>query len=684
MFSERARESALRVRRHQSALGATQQPDASGMTPAIAARVKEILAQQAGNGKKKGKAHAKPKANPKAKAAAAAAKKAEREKAAQAKKVEREKAKTERTAASTAKREATQAARAKTKAERVAAQQAKQATAAKKKQTAIAKAKHAQKQAAAKKKQAAHARDEQQQQRTLIQSFRHATKAQDGYAIKQSAEERAMFAAMGESGSLRPQNSKGNRPKSSGHAAGAGGATVSGDSEAHARFVQTKQKVAALQKEQRTLKTKIRQVDAKLKQRPSAKDRLAQLRDKQARLNELGQKLTKGGLTLAETRAIAAQLKQIRAEKALHLEDIAMTDLAIKAGARNARADKAHLDTAALHLHAAGAVCPDCAPEDEADDDDATKAIKGIMDDPGYYAQHECGDIMQASSGLQTLAMLIQSELGEDDEDDAQIQKLCDAAETLITFMQGELDELRGAAKDDADGKTAGDVPMAKAVSRAIAGFNETFLESHIAGGAIKAIGDNDEIGGYAVLFGDADAPDIERDYYTKSTNFWLDDFGWPRPITYHHGMDAGTRDDPVIGHWTKAAVDDTGVWLSGQLNRAHAYYKAIKELAARGYLKLSSDSAPQWVQREKQANGANFVKRWPLITASTTVTPMEPRMLPVEVKAYLAELGYSDIDDSPEAVTSESVRRDGVKTDDERTRRLILELDILELETAA
>ncbi len=123
--------------------------------------------------------------------------------------------------------------------------------------------------------------------------------------------------------------------------------------------------------------------------------------------------------------------------------------------------------------------------------------------------------------------------------------------------------------------------------------------------------------------------------------------------------------------------------YASGQLDRAHAYYKAIKELAARGYLKLSSDSAPQWVQREKQANGANFVKRWPLITASTTVTPMEPRMMPVEVKAYLAELGYTPIDDSPEAINSESVRRDGVKTDDERARRLILELDILELETA-
>ena len=203
----------------------------------------------------------------------------------------------------------------------------------------------------------------------------------------------------------------------------------------------------------------------------------------------------------------------------------------------------------------------------------------------------------------------------------------------------------------------------------------------HLDGSAVKAM-DDDTIGGYAVLFGNADTPDIERDFYTKSTNFWLDDFGWPRPITYHHGMDAATRDNPVIGHWTKAAVDDTGVWLTGQLDKAHAYYKAIKQLAERGYLKLSSDSAPQWVQRERQPNGANFVKRWPLITASTTVTPMEPRMLPVEVKAFLAEIGYEAIEsDSQEAITPDAVEADGRQAaDDERARALSIRKRMIQL----
>ena len=123
-------------------------------------------------------------------------------------------------------------------------------------------------------------------------------------------------------------------------------------------------------------------------------------------------------------------------------------------------------------------------------------------------------------------------------------------------------------------------------------------------------------------------------------------------------------------------------MWLEGQLDRAHRYYKAIKQLAERGYLKISSDSGPQWVIREPQSNGANYLKRWPLVTASVTVTPMEPRILPVEVKALLAETGYEGIDESPEADDTDTRdRQDAVKADEDRARRLLLELDLLQLE---
>lgn len=208
-----------------------------------------------------------------------------------------------------------------------------------------------------------------------------------------------------------------------------------------------------------------------------------------------------------------------------------------------------------------------------------------------------------------------------------------------------------------------------------------------VYGSAIKAL-DGDTIGGFAVLFGSSDMPDLSehRDYFTKSTDYWLDRFGWPRPMTYHHGLDPDTADDPIVGQWTKAIVKDEGIWLEGQLSRAHRYHGAIKELVRRGYLKLSSDSAPQWVLRERQPNGANEVKRWPLITASPTVIPAEPRIGGLSFKTLLAELGLDAIeDDDQEATDPETARPDGVKAATEaRMRRALIELDLLSLETIA
>ncbi len=454
-----------------------------------------------------------------------------------------------------------------------------------------------------------------------------------------------------------------------------------------------------------------------------------------------------------QERLAKAAAKQKHARKGIDMDD-----LAIKAGARHSRTDLQHIQA----IHDSAVACgADCATADDSADSsdegeliDAGKAIKGIMDDPGYYAQHECGDIMQAANALSTMAMLIQSELAEEDEDPQHIAMLCDAAHTLVDFIDSELDELEQAGKDAAHDASMG--PMKAITARedvnpkagiaeygkvdfadaknkkypidtadhVRAAWNYIAKEAnaakydpdevnqikskivsawkklidkagppsagkaiddawlHVDGDAIKAL-DNDILRGYAVRFGDADHADLQRDYYTKATDFWLDHFGWPRPITYHHGMDAGTRNDPVIGHWLKAGVDDVGVWMEGQMDRAHAYYKAMKEHAQRGYLRLSSDSAPQWVIREKQQNGVNEIKRWPLVTSSVTVTPMEPRMLPVEVKAYLAEIGV-DIDDSQEAANSDPARSDATKASDEaRAKMLLLELDLLELETA-
>lgn len=242
----------------------------------------------------------------------------------------------------------------------------------------------------------------------------------------------------------------------------------------------------------------------------------------------------------------------------------------------------------------------------------------------------------------------------------AMAEELCSIFEALGATVEEE--EVEGEEVEMVEGKAEGALDIVAVTE----------------GSAIKAL-DGGAIGGFAVLFGTEDTPDasIHRDYFTTKTEFWLDRFGWPRPMTYHHGMDEDTTDDPIVGTWTKAVVKDEGIWLEGQLDRAHRYHGAVKELIRRGFLKLSSDSAPQWVKRERKPNGTNEVKRWPLLTASPTVTPAEPRMLGLSFKALVAELGLNDSQDNREATEEEGERSDETKAQSDRQRRLLLELDL-------
>ena len=153
-------------------------------------------------------------------------------------------------------------------------------------------------------------------------------------------------------------------------------------------------------------------------------------------------------------------------------------------------------------------------------------------------------------------------------------------------------------------------------------------------GESIKMMSDGTVIA-QAVRFGSPAETDISefRDYFTKATNFWLAEWE-TRPMLYDHATDSQTRDNPVVGKWVKAWTDETGVWLKGQLNKAHKYAEAIKELAKMGLLRLSTDSAPHLVVRARNENGTHEIKRWPIVAASLTVQPAEPRLPAVEMKS--------------------------------------------------
>lgn len=203
---------------------------------------------------------------------------------------------------------------------------------------------------------------------------------------------------------------------------------------------------------------------------------------------------------------------------------------------------------------------------------------------------------------------------------------------------------------------------------------------------AVKSLGD-DRIGGYAVLFGDATFTDLTGDYFTKSTDFWLNEIGPNRPMLYHHALESATKSDPVVGIWDTLRVDDLGVWAEGQLKRAHRYKKAVKQLVDAGALGLSSGSAPNLVLKSKKLGGATEIQRWPILEVSLTPEPAEPRMTPVAaLKSLYADAGLdlpaALTDDAPSTPsnTEGTEAPTSVQSVDDRARRLVVELDLLTL----
>lgn len=219
------------------------------------------------------------------------------------------------------------------------------------------------------------------------------------------------------------------------------------------------------------------------------------------------------------------------------------------------------------------------------------------------------------------------------------------------------------------------------------------YIEIHNAGPdpvenpyAVKSLG-NDRIGGYAVMFGDATATDLTGDYFTKSTDFWLDEIGDKIPMLYHHSIESATKSDPVIGSWDVRRVDDVGVWVEGQLKRRHRYNKAVQQLVDAGALGLSSGSAPNLVLKSKKLGGATEITRWPIVEVSLTPEPAEPRMTPVAaLKSLYADAGLDlpasladDTPSTPSKTEGAQVRKDAHSVED-RARRLTVELDLLTL----
>lgn len=148
-------------------------------------------------------------------------------------------------------------------------------------------------------------------------------------------------------------------------------------------------------------------------------------------------------------------------------------------------------------------------------------------------------------------------------------------------------------------------------------------------GGAVKALGGG-KIGGYLILYSGPDAPDLERDYFTKETDFFIED-GEQRTILYRHGTHPQVK-SLKLGK-AKLTFDEQGIYAEGDLadflpgekDLRKRYLKLIQKMAADGDLGWSSGSMSHLVEK-KQVGKSFEILSWPIGEASLTPIPVEGR----------------------------------------------------------
>ncbi len=266
---------------------------------------------------------------------------------------------------------------------------------------------------------------------------------------------------------------------------------------------------------------------------------------------------------------------------------------------------------------------------------DITKEqIKSMGEMTGIeYARQEAWDVSQASQALSFIAGLVQNEANEPEH----TQLLSRIMESLLEFIRGEIKEMVDASLKGDNGykstTTAGNtynITITNQTEPKEEKLNLSYAKSLgvvVPDMAVKYVA-RDQIKGYTFLWGNPKLTDVEYEYFTKDTNFWDEALGKsPRPLTWEHAQDKEFKAPVVIGSIEDFGDDDVGRWYIGRLERSHKYRKAIDALIEAGKLGTSSDSAPQYVVREKTGK-STWLKEWAWFASALTDTPAEPRMI--------------------------------------------------------
>ena len=271
-------------------------------------------------------------------------------------------------------------------------------------------------------------------------------------------------------------------------------------------------------------------------------------------------------------------------------------------------------------------------------------ALKGMYDavvggmSASDYAVQESWDICQACAAMSSIAGLISSEKEEPDD----VRTLASILRQLNEFISGEIDEMEKAGtqpetmkKIPAQVKTTDPAPainLAYVKSLGIAKLPEKFVAAKFTG--------RNEIKHYAFLWGNPEQVDLTAEYFTPETDFW--DSKNVKQLTWDHGQDEKfnqLQPNPVIGKTVDFGNDEWGRWAVSVLDTDQHYRKFVDQFIEEGRLGYSSDSAPQYIQREPRGKGV-WLKRWPWFAGALTAAPCEPRMKDYSPE-FLKSLGF-------------------------------------------
>lgn len=136
---------------------------------------------------------------------------------------------------------------------------------------------------------------------------------------------------------------------------------------------------------------------------------------------------------------------------------------------------------------------------------------------------------------------------------------------------------------------------------------------------------------GYAVRFTNAGERDLYGTWFDGDTDYCLDYYAeWPWLHQHGRHSKVGAR---RVGTWDEFGVDDTGVFVKGELNAGERYREALEVLLSEEVLYTSSQALSSMVK----VGPDGHVEIWPIGEVSSTVSPADYRGQPISAAAERA-----------------------------------------------